>query len=169
MPINIISSVIHRSGRVGSVVHAACHAHIIQRKQKGNKCWNKILLISPGAANRPASMEGAKSPFLFYCMNANPAGKRLGRRRAVCGGAVTRLELAALPVRGALDPREVSPSTLPTRKKRGWAARACLLPVGGRRATPILFLIFYRFHSDNHTIYFTERNCSFKTFNLPPD
>lgn len=86
MIINITSSVIHNEqdqpglrsdptladgGR-----HSTRHTHITQQKQKGNKCWNKILLISPGAANRAASMEGAKSPFLFYCMNANPAGKR---------------------------------------------------------------------------------------------
>lgn len=76
-------------GRACSV-HIAPHARIIQSKQKGNKCSNKILLISLGAANRAASMEGAKSPFLFYCMNANPAGKRDGERGVERGGVRSR-------------------------------------------------------------------------------
>lgn len=64
-----------RAPRTGVGTRTSHAARIIQRKQKGNKSWNKILLISPGAANRATSMEGAKSPFLFYCMNANPARK----------------------------------------------------------------------------------------------
>ncbi|CAG9566206.1 unnamed protein product [Danaus chrysippus] len=77
------------------VGQAAARSHYttqIIKKRNGNKCWNKILLISPGAANRAAATEGAKSPFLFYCMNANPAGKRRGERG--CGHA---LGISTLP------------------------------------------------------------------------
>lgn len=123
-----ICSIRHTKARVSDTPHGA---HIIQHKQKGNKCWNKILLISPGAANRATAMEGAKSPFLFYCMNANPAGKRGGRQRGVgargCGHA-HGISAPLAPTAPALDPREVSPSTLPTRKKWGWAATALRRP-----------------------------------------
>lgn len=96
---------------LSAIQPSACRTHrvarIIQCKQNGNKCWNKILLISPGAANRAAAMEGAKSPFLFYCMNANPAGKRRGRPRGAAGegSAVTRSELAPPPPAASLARR----------------------------------------------------------------
>lgn len=118
------------------VGQAATRSHYTTQiiKKKGNKCWNKILLISPGAANRAAATEGAKSPFLFYCMNANPAGKRRGERG--CGHA---LGISTLPAPShSLTPALLAPRLSPALDPRAARCHRVRYPqkIRGRPSTP---------------------------------
>lgn len=96
-----------KCSRVGHI------AGIIQRKQKENKWWNKILLISPGAANRV--FDGGRQIALFILLYERKSGGKTARSgRRACGHA---LGISGPRPAAPHLTREVSPSALPTRKK----------------------------------------------------